>query len=182
MNHRIYPQPFTRLNEHWLVNCPIFDGKSSSPYADTLVVNKANHFHADIMDLQAEWQQTAGIDIVAETVFDYPYSQITEKILRPILSKRMFILVGSPKTLEQLHLKGFKTFPSFIDEDYDNITDPILRITHLTNEIKRICDMTIEEIQEAVIMHEDTLVHNLNLLHTLEAVELNALRRKLQKI
>jgi hypothetical protein len=181
MQHRIYAHPFTRINEYWLFNNTTLNGFPSTPYKDEAVTHKSNHFHSNIMDLQSKWQQNAGIDIVTETAFNYPYPQTTEKILRPVLSKRIFILVGSPKTLSFLHSLGFKTFPTFINEEYDNVINPQLRISALLDEIKRICELDIKTIQIAVKDHSDILNHNFILLKSLEKKELNDIKHQLKK-
>lgn len=178
MIHRIYPSPFTRINEHWLKNNKV-NGCPSESFVDPMVQGNSNNFHEDIMDLQANWQQSVGIDIVTETVFNYPYPQTTEKTLRPILSKRMFVLVGAPKTLNWLQSLGFKTFSPFINEDYDDINDPTTRIIELINEIKRIGDMDIEYVKDNLIKYKDTLEHNFDLLKSLEKFELETLKEEL---
>ena len=181
MIHRIYPTPFTRINEHWLKNNTV-NGYPSEPYVDSLIQDTSNHFHSNLMDLQSNWQQSVGIDIVTETVFNYPYPQTTEKILRPILSKRIFILVGAPHTLAWLHSLGFKTFSPFINEDYDSLNDPTLRIRELMREISRGGNMDVDFIKDALRTFTDTLEHNFNLLKSLEVSELASLKERLSKV
>lgn len=181
MKHRIYPSPFTRINEHWLKNNAV-NGYPSEPYVDNLVQGNSNNFHYNVMELQASWQQIVGIDIVTETVFNYPYPQTTEKTLRPLLSKRMFVIVGAPKTLKWLQSLGFKTFSPFINEDYDNIYDPTLRILALIDEIKRIGEMDISTIKNNLSTFKDTLEHNFDLLKSLEKYEIESLKEKLNQL
>ena len=47
----------------------------------------------------------------------------TEKTTKPILAKRIFVMVGSKHLLQGLRSFGFKTFSSIIDESYDDIED-----------------------------------------------------------
>jgi hypothetical protein len=180
MKHRIYTSPFTRINEHWVKNNKV-NGHPSEPYADDLVQGNSNNFHHNILDLQSNWQQIVGIDIVTETVFNYPYPQTTEKTLRPILSKRMFIIVGAPKTLNWLQSLGFKTFSPFINEDYDDIDDPTLRILALIDEIKRVGEMDIEYIKDNLSIFKHTLEHNFDLLKSLEKYEIASLKEQLKE-
>jgi hypothetical protein len=65
------------------------------------------------------YNQTA-YTIVAETNFASHYAFHTEKIVKPILGRRLFIVFGGRHYLKSLHNLGFKTFNNIIDEDYDN--------------------------------------------------------------
>jgi hypothetical protein len=181
MQHRIYTKPFTRINEHWIFNAET-DGTPGDPYKDSLIESKANQFHNEINDLQADWYKHVGIDIVTETTFNYPYPIIDEKILRPIFCKRMFILVAPMRILESLKNKGFRTFSPFINEEYDTISDPVMRINALTNEIDRLCAKPLHEIKEAITAHTDILDHNFNLMMSLEIKEFNELEKELDEL
>lgn len=178
MHHRIYPVPYTRVNEHWVHDDELNAVPNANAYCDELITHKRD----EVLDLQTPWYKHIALDIVTETVFNYPYPQVTEKILRPLASKRMFILVGAPNTLGWLHNKGFKTFPKFINEDYDTIINPSKRIEFLVDEIKRICNLPMSTVKEALIEHKDIVEHNFNTIKEIETFELNALRHKLQKI
>jgi len=171
MQHIMYTKPFTRINEFWNIYNNTFDSSPSDQYADPLITSPANNFYADTMDLQAEWYQHVAVDIITETVFNYPHAQITEKTLRPISSKRMFIMVGAPYTLRFLESKGFITFSPFINETYDIITDPNDRIALIITEIKKICAIPIAEMSAILLEHKDILEHNFNVLRRLRQTE-----------
>lgn len=79
-----------------------------------------------------------GIEVVLETLFDDTRQHLTEKILRPIACGRPFILVGTAGSLEYLRNYGFKTFSGLIDESYDSIIDPLLRLEAIVAELTRI--------------------------------------------
>jgi hypothetical protein len=56
---------------------------------------------------------------------------------------------------------GFKTFDPWLDESYDSVTaDKGLLI--IEKEIKRICDMNIDEVDELYWNMKDVLEHNFN--------------------
>jgi hypothetical protein len=100
-------------------------------------------------------------EIVTETYFtDNNCSYITEKTLRPIISLRPFICVGTPHLLTKLREYGFKTFAPFINEDYDLIEDPISRMNALSKEIDRLCSMTIGQIHKLYSDVSETLEYN----------------------
>jgi len=62
------------------------------------------------------WQD-AFINVVTETVTHGGF--LSEKIWKPIIGKRPFLLVGPPGSFEKLHDWGFKTFSDFWNEDYN---------------------------------------------------------------
>ena len=72
------------------------------------------------------YNQTA-YSIVAETNFDNDYSFYTEKIVKPILAERLFIVFSGQHYLRNLRSLGFKTFDGIIDETYDTIEDSTTR-------------------------------------------------------
>lgn len=90
--------------------------------------------------------------IVTETVFYYNKLHLTEKIFKPITHRRPFILVAAPGNLNYLKSYGFKTFDRWIDESYDNETDPGKRIEMIVGEIKKLCSLSMPELK---IMHEE---------------------------
>jgi hypothetical protein len=81
---------------------------------------------------------TTGIEVVLETLFDDQRHHLTEKILRPIACGRPFMLAATPGSLQYLKEYGFKTFEGLINETYDTIVNPRLRLEAIIKEIKRI--------------------------------------------
>jgi uncharacterized protein YeaO (DUF488 family) len=71
-------------------------------------------------------------EVVLETLFDDSRIQLTEKILRPIACGHPFILASTPGSLKYLQNYGFRTFDGIIDESYDQIQDPVKRLTAIT--------------------------------------------------
>jgi hypothetical protein len=68
------------------------------------------------------YNQTA-YSVVAETNYDNNYIFNTEKIVKPILARRLFLVVSGQHYLRNLRSLGFKTFDGIIDETYDTIAD-----------------------------------------------------------
>lgn len=62
--------------------------------------------------------QDSWLEIVPETLFRDGFF-ITEKTIKPILTKTPFLIVSTCKYLEYLRQHGFKTFGHIIDERYD---------------------------------------------------------------
>ena len=120
-----------------------FENKNFSPQNSSIeswfVLN--THSAADSADYTCEDYVLSGIEIVLETLFDDTRWHLTEKTLRPIACSKPFILASTPGSLQYLRNYGFKTFQGLIDETYDTISDPCLRLDAIVNEMKRISNL-----------------------------------------
>lgn len=102
------------------------------------------------------YNQTA-YSIVAETNNDNNYSFFTEKIVKPILARRLFIAAGGQYYLRNLRSLGFKTFDGIIDESYDTVADPAQRATLINEQIAYL----ISQDQQTVLAKAKPIVdHN----------------------
>ena len=107
------------------------------------------------------WQRSF-LHVVNETVFYDRKLHLTEKIFKPIVSLRPFVLVAAPGNLEYLRSYGFKTFSEWIDESYDLEQDDDLRLEMIANEIAKLCALPLSALTE---MHEEMMAvlhHNKN--------------------
>lgn len=182
MKVRLYTNTKTRWNENWNPY-GILETAPHKGYKDSLITGKPNgHLKAGSNDFQQEFYKKIGIDIVTETAFNYPYPSTTEKIIRPLINKRMFLLVGAPHTLEFIRTKGFKTFEPFIDETYDTIEDPVDRMQVLLQEIDRLVTLPIDSIRKAVLQYVDVLESNFQTVMNLETVETKKIVQRLLNI
>ena len=68
------------------------------------------------------------VSLVAETETDYGGYYVSEKISKPLISGKPFMLFGAPGYLQALRDIGFKTFDRWWSEEYDAIHDPEKRI------------------------------------------------------
>jgi hypothetical protein len=71
---------------------------------------------------------------------------IDEKLFPAILHFLPFILVGRYLLLRDLKDKGFKTFHPHIDESYDEVEDPVMRMKMVMGEVNRLCSLSSQEI------------------------------------
>lgn len=106
----------------------------------------------------------SAINIVSESVFDYPFQLFTEKIISSLLSKRPFILIGPHNSLKYLKDKGFKTFDTIFDESYDQVSDPNKRLETIMQLVLNLNKKTQDELNEMVYAIKDTLMHNYKLM------------------
>ena len=74
--------------------------------------------------------------VVCETNFDNNYSFFTEKTVKPILGRRLFLLFGGKYQLQNLRQLGFKTFDGIIDESYDLVDSVTDRANLIIDQMK----------------------------------------------
>jgi hypothetical protein len=84
--------------------------------------------------------------IVAETNFDNHYNFYTEKIVKPIMCRRLFIAVSGQHYLKNLRSFGFRTFDGIIDESYDAEPDNHVRWTKAMQQVTWLCQQDPEII------------------------------------
>ena len=77
-----------------------------------------------------------------------------------MITLQPFIIMSQPNTLRMLKEFGFKTFHPYIDESYDSVLDNDERKNLIFKEIKRLCSMTKEEIQNWYYNMQDIFIYN----------------------
>jgi hypothetical protein len=130
---------------------------------------------------QKELYLDSYINLVTETRFIHgtdPF--ISEKTFRPIINLQPFLMFGNYHTLRKLRDYGFKTFGPFIDESYDEETDPVKRMDLLEQEIKKLAGMDINQIHTWYHSIIDVLVYNQQHLKTF--VDYNPYHEVFQRI
>ena len=120
--------------------------------------NDVNGTFSSKLDLALE--RSALWSVVSETIFYQDKRHLTEKIFKPIVACRPFILVGAPGNLAYLKRYGFKTFDRWVDESYDNILDSDLRIAKITDELQRLCSLPMEELKQMECEMREVLEYN----------------------
>jgi len=164
----------SRCNDKFVYGSSIDCTPPKQSISSHIVAGQANQTR-----FQANFYQYIALDIVVETVFDYPYPYISEKTLRPISCKRMFIIVGAPNTLDLLKRKGFETWSDLIDETYDSIVDSESRFLAVSKTIRDFCSLPLVEIQQYMRLNQNRLEHNYHNLIDLKRRELALLSEKL---
>lgn len=104
------------------------------------------------------------INICSETNFHEEGLYFSEKTWKPIGHIQPFIQVNRPNALKELKRMGFKTFHPFINEEYDDIKNDGERLIFISNEIKRINNLSSQEIHDWYYSIMDILIYNRNLL------------------
>lgn len=93
------------------------------------------------------YQQTA-YSVVSETGFSNDIHMITEKAVKPMLARRLFVVFAGRGYLQHMRDSGFQTFGNVIDESYDLIENDQERWTTAFNEIMKLCQRDQQQVLE----------------------------------
>jgi len=104
--------------------------------------------------------QQSFLQVVTETVYNYPVCYISEKTIKPIVNKRPFVILGPVHSLKCLQSLGFRTFDNFWDESYDDIASPENRLIAVFDIINDICQKSLSDLQSLCKDMENTLNYN----------------------
>ena len=102
------------------------------------------------------WQQSL-INVVTETIVHGNF--LSEKIWKPVIGRRPFLLVGPPGSVNKLKDLGFKTFGDYWNESYNNVICPtdgrpnqldtdesVKRIYAILSELNKLTTAQLKEI------------------------------------
>lgn len=93
---------------------------------------------------------SAAIEVVLETWFDSEKNHLTEKTFRPLAVGQPFMLVSTAHSLAYLRSYGFETFAPWINETYDTITDPWVRMQAIILEMKRLQKLNRDDFHSVI--------------------------------
>ena len=71
-----------------------------------------------------------------------------------------FIILGNQGTLKYLKSIGYKTFSPWINEEYDDIPDPTIRLNKIVNELEKLSKNSVEELLNIRKEMKDVCKHN----------------------
>ena len=99
-------------------------------------------------------------DLIIEHTPPHPVRFLTEKTFKAMAWGMPFLFVGNQHGLQRIRDLGFKTFPEWFDESYDDLENFNLRIQAMFDSFEKFLseEHSIEEIK-------DSLVHNFNMIH-----------------
>ena len=146
---QLTPQMITHIKRHLKVNRISIDDKLVPGYMSAFLTNTTQ----DAM-MKSTWH------IVSETVFWDNKLHLTEKVFKPIVFKQPFMLLGAPGNLQYLKQYGFKTFNGIIDETYDHITDPYLRMQAVGKQLAWYCGLSKNKKAEIIKQCRPIVEHN----------------------
>jgi hypothetical protein len=131
-----------------------------------LTIDTDNPVGSMSADVKLDNLTSALFHVVTETIYFQDKLHLTEKVFKPIVAKRPFILVAAPGNLAYLKSYGFKSFDSWINESYDQETDHYIRIEKITVEINRLCKLSSNELKQMHQEMQDILEYNFNHFYT----------------
>jgi hypothetical protein len=100
------------------------------------------------------------ISVITETTYEHGDVFISEKTFRAIAHGHPFIIVGPSQSLQTLRNIGFETFNGIIDEAYDQVYNPNVRMQKIVSELKRINNL--DEQARLELFHNLMQVANQN--------------------
>ena len=156
--------------------------KNNLPLQIDMVDLRINQFQTT--SLPIEFYQKSCFSLVSST-FAFGYNEksvgFTEKEIKPILARHPFIIHNLAGVLVHLKNMGFLTFEKWFDESYDEETDDNKRLIKITDEVKRLSELSFD--QWDIMLEEMTpvLEHNYNRLvnYTTEHCYFNSDLKKL---
>ena len=90
------------------------------------------------------------------------FSMFSEKEAKPIVAKRLFIIVGSKDHLKAFRKLGFKTFSPVIDESYDDEPNKIKRFNMIFDAMDKLTEQDPQEVYKKL---QSVLDYNYNHFH-----------------
>ena len=128
-------------------------------------------FHSNTL---RDYYADSYFSVIPETAWDggvpesrYPFRLISEKTFFAMGCRHPFVMIGAMGDLSRLRELGYKTFPTLVDERYDEIADPTDRIQTAMAEVEKLCRMPEEELRQRIEALAPDLEHNRNLVRTL---------------
>jgi hypothetical protein len=103
--------------------------------------------------------------LVTETNMDNHFVFYTEKTVKPILARRLFIAVGNQFHLAGLRRLGFKTFDGIIDESYDTLESYVDRSRAAVAQLQSLCEKDQSVILKQIL---PIVEHNYNHMMTFD--------------
>lgn len=109
------------------------------------------------------------VNLIAETLCDFGISSntiqsrgifLTEKIAKPMLRFRPFLVYSNPGYYKKLKSEGFKTFDKYWDESFDEELDFSKRISKFTSTLEYIESISIQEAKHLLNDMDSILTHN----------------------
>lgn len=112
--------------------------------------------------------------IICETLFTGTDFFLSEKTIKAMFNRRVFVMFGPPQYLARLRAHGFETFRHSIDEGYDEESRDIVRYEKALQQIWRL--VWLEDPVKIYQHSQDILDHNQRRLRELEEKRCRDLR------
>lgn len=154
----------TLLQKQWSMRQSVFDFIQQLPIKSDALCYPIL-WNAGALDLQQPYQSIF-CEIVCETYFTGKTFMMTEKIMRPIMQRRPFVVQGPKYYLDNLRLLGFKTFDAWWDESY-TMDDPDGQFESISWTLDHIGTQSDQTLRTWYKEMQPTLEHNAQVLSAL---------------
>jgi len=111
------------------------------------------------MDLNIKLSSETFLELVVES-HDIDRLFFTEKFMKALVTKNIFLIYNSPRSLEYLKRLGFKTFSHLFDESYDSVHDDYDRLLAIMHQLKVFCYLPNDNLQDIYKNSLHVLDHN----------------------
>jgi len=125
--------------------------------------------HSDSQTVPWNIYQQTYCSIAAESVSSGSMFFMAEKISKPMMAQRPFIVFGIQGYLAHLNRLGYKTFHPYIDESYDLVEDDIQRWTMAFEQVLKLhktdCELLCDYVEERLSHNRKMILsteHNAN--------------------
>lgn len=98
--------------------------------------------------IKREHYQRTFISLIAETHYEDGILFRSEKIWKTIAAGHPFMVISCKGFLKSLKQLGYRTFDKWIDESYDEEDNWIKRIEMITDELKRLSELSIDQLSQ----------------------------------
>jgi hypothetical protein len=137
-------------------------------FLDASNSNRSNFEERFKLVMNADFSKNSGIEVILETSIK-GCNFVSEKTIKAILNKNIFLLVGGCQTLVFLRKLGFKTFDHIFDESYDNIRCDFTRVNSVFAQLKKFSTLSLDEVKKIKNDNQELLDYNYNhLLYNLD--------------
>lgn len=123
--------------------------------------NRSESFSYSItnMDLNLKLSSETFLELVVESQ-EIDRLFFTEKLMKAIFNKNIFLVFNSPRSLEYLNRLGFKTFSHLFDESYDTIDDDYDRLLAMIDQLRDFSSLPNDKLQDIYKNNLYILEHN----------------------
>jgi len=127
--------------------------------AKTSTTSAQKHWTSQL--ISKEIYENSWLSIISESTAHNGFFCPSEKIGKPLIAGRPFIVLAEKNFLKNLRLIGFATFHPFIDEKYDEIDDIKIRTQAAFNSFQKIKNLDFSDFEKYI---KPILSHNVEMM------------------
>jgi len=121
------------------------------------------------------------LEIIGEPLFIMPGAGITEKYLNSVYGMNFPIMLNVVGSVHYLRTLGFDVFDDVINHDYDNIKNPLIRLTSAITLNKELFE-DADKVKKLWIKNQQRFYNNYVLAKSMYSTNLKIVSNRLEKI